>query len=132
MSKAALVHLTKQLAAELHHAPIDVFAICPGATDTPMFGASTLEHMNEGDRKSFVGKLPKGRLINPDEIAHLAVYLSREGSQCLHGAVIDASMGLGVHPGLITAMKPSSLHDTINELRQETPYQSNLAANMAI
>lgn len=109
MSKAALVHLTKQLAAELHHAPVDAFAICPGATDTPMFGASTLDHLNARERGSFIDMLPKGRLIEPGEIADLAFYLCRDGSQFLHGAVIDASMGLGVNPGLLTAMNTNPI-----------------------
>ena len=46
--------------------------------------------------------LPKGRLIAPEEIANLIVFLASEYSTPLHGAVIDASMGLGVRPGLIT------------------------------
>jgi NAD(P)-dependent dehydrogenase (short-subunit alcohol dehydrogenase family) len=115
MSKAALVHLTKQLAAELHHEPVDVFAICPGATDTPMFGASTLDHLSNQQRRTFESNLPKGRLIAPAEVAELALYLCREGSQLLHGAVVDASMGLGVNPGLITHLK----NEHANEPPQE-------------
>ena len=36
------------------------------------------------------------------EIAELAHFLCRPESQALHGAVLDASLGLGVHPGLLT------------------------------
>ena len=39
MSKAALAYLTRHAAAQLAHAPVDVFAVCPGAVDTPMFRA---------------------------------------------------------------------------------------------
>jgi NAD(P)-dependent dehydrogenase (short-subunit alcohol dehydrogenase family) len=102
MSKAAVVHLTKQLAAEHVHTHVDVFAICPGATDTPMFQASTINAMSEPERLSFVGRLPKGRLIDPSEIAAVVGFLASAHSQVLHGAVIDCSMGLGVRPGLIT------------------------------
>ena len=102
MSKAAVAFLTKQLAAELTHSKIDVFAICPGATQTKMFQASTLDSMNDGEREAFVHSLPKHRLIEPSEIASLMVFLASGYSTPLHGAVIDASMGLGVRPGMVT------------------------------
>ncbi|MDZ4086184.1 MAG: SDR family oxidoreductase [Tabrizicola sp.] len=102
MSKSAVAHLTRQLAAELVHDPVDVFAICPGATDTEMFRQSTLNQMSPADRDRFIAGLPKSRLIQPDEIATLAAFLVSPASTVLHGAVIDASMGLGVRPGLIS------------------------------
>lgn len=102
MSKSAVAHLTRQLAAELVHQPVDVFAICPGATDTEMFRQSTLNRMPPDDRARFIAGLPKGRLIQPAEIATLAAFLCSPLSTVLHGAVIDASMGLGVRPGLIS------------------------------
>lgn len=102
MSKAAVAFLTKQLAAENVHTNVDVFAIAPGATNTGMFQASTLNGMTEVEKKDFLAKLPKGRLIEPEEIADLVLFLAAEGSTYMHGAVIDASMGLGVRPGLIS------------------------------
>ncbi len=102
MSKAALAFLTRQLAAELVHAPIDVFAVCPGATNTGMFQASTLNPMATSERAAFVHALPKHRLIEPSEIANLIVFLCSAYSTPMHGAVIDASMGLGVRPGIMT------------------------------
>jgi len=102
MSKAAVAHLTRQLAAEQIGAGVDVFALCPGATNTAMFRASTLDPMTPAQRAAFIAGLPKGRLIEPDEIAILIGFLANPQSTLLHGAVIDASMGLGVRPGLIT------------------------------
>ena len=102
MSKAAVAHLTRQLAAELVDSPIDVFALCPGATDTPMFRSSTLDPLGSDERDAFVAALPKGRLIDPAEIAQLIVFLASQYSAPLHGAVVDASLGLGVRPGRIT------------------------------
>ena len=102
MSKAAVAFLTRQLAAELTDTLVDVFALCPGATNTPMFQASTLNHMTPQQRAEFIKSLPKGRLIEPAEIANIIVFLASGYSTPLHGAVIDASMGLGVRPGLIT------------------------------
>ena len=101
MSKAALTFMTKQLAAEHAHTKIDIFAICPGATDTDMFQSSTLNKLTVEQRKAFVEALPKKRLIDADEIALICEFLSQEHSTVLHGAVIDASLGLGVSPGMI-------------------------------
>jgi NAD(P)-dependent dehydrogenase (short-subunit alcohol dehydrogenase family) len=105
MSKAAVAFMTKQLAAEHVHTPLDVFAICPGATDTPMFQASTLNKLSDSGRSDFITALPKSQLIKPKEIAEVVLFLMSEKSRVLHGAVIDASMGLGSRPGLMTELK---------------------------
>jgi NAD(P)-dependent dehydrogenase (short-subunit alcohol dehydrogenase family) len=102
MSKAAVAHLTRQLAAEAMAPGLDVFAVCPGATDTEMFRQSTLNRLSEDERQAFLATLPKGRLIAPSEIAELVAFLAGPQSTVLHGAVIDASMGLGVRPGRIS------------------------------
>jgi NAD(P)-dependent dehydrogenase (short-subunit alcohol dehydrogenase family) len=101
MSKAALAYLTRHLAAELVHDPVDVVAVCPGAVDTPMFEASTLAGLTPSRRSALESALPGGRLIHPEEIAELVWWLTGPGAGLLHGAVIDASMGLGVRPGLL-------------------------------
>lgn len=100
MSKAAVAFMTRQLAAEESHSGVTVFAVCPGATDTHMFQASTLDGMSDADRATFEKGLPKGRLIAPADIARTIVFLADPASAPMHGAVIDASMGLGVRPGL--------------------------------
>ena len=102
MSKAALAYLGKHLQAQCVHDPIDVFTICPGATETPMFEMSTLAQLDTDARARFVKALPGGRLIDPKEIAKLAVWLCTEDARVLRGAVLDASMGLGVRPGIVT------------------------------
>lgn len=102
MSKSAVAYLTKQLAAEHVHTMVDIFAICPGATNTPMFRKSTLDKMHESELGVFLNNLPKQRIIEPEEIANIIIFLASEYSTVLHGSVIDASMGLGVRPGLMT------------------------------
>jgi NAD(P)-dependent dehydrogenase (short-subunit alcohol dehydrogenase family) len=104
MSKASVAFLARQLAAELVHTEVDVFTICPGATETPMLAASTLARMTPEERLAFVGHLPKRRLVQPEEIAELACFLCTAPARILHGAVLDASLGLGVHPGLVTSV----------------------------
>jgi NAD(P)-dependent dehydrogenase (short-subunit alcohol dehydrogenase family) len=99
MSKAALAYLGKHLQAEYARQPIDVFTICPGATDTPMFEASSLAHLDAPARERLCASLPGRRLIDPAEIASLAVWLCTDEARVLRGAVLDASLGLGVRPG---------------------------------
>jgi NAD(P)-dependent dehydrogenase (short-subunit alcohol dehydrogenase family) len=101
MSKAAVAFMTKQLAAENTQTNIDIFAICPGATETDMFRASTLDDLSEVARESLIQSLPKHRLISPAEISDLCFFLTTSSAQIMHGAVIDSSLGLGVNPGLI-------------------------------
>ena len=102
MSKAAIAFLTKQLAAETTDKNIDVFAICPGATNTKMFQESMLNKMSDAELKNFKSTLPKQRLIEPVEIARIILFLASDYSTPLHGAILDASMGLGVRPGLMS------------------------------
>ncbi|HEV8562741.1 MAG TPA: SDR family NAD(P)-dependent oxidoreductase [Actinophytocola sp.] len=102
MSKAALAYLTRHLAAELVHEPVDVFAVCPGAVQTAMLEASTLDGLSPPQRHDLESRLPGGRLLQPHEVAAVVYWLASPDAALLHGAVIDASMGLGVHPGLLT------------------------------
>ena len=101
MSKAAIAFLGRILAADLAQTDISVFTICPGATQTPMFEASTLAGLDQKSRERLIAALPKGRMIKADEIAGLAYFLTTDAAKPLHGAVLDASMGLGVNPGLL-------------------------------
>ncbi len=102
MSKAAVTFMTKQLAAENTQNNIDIYAICPGATETDMFKASTLDDLSESEQETFINSLPKNRLINPIEIAKLCLFLTTSEAQIMHGAIIDSSLGLGVNPGLLS------------------------------
>ena len=106
MSKAAVAHLTRQLATEAMAPGTDIFALCPGATDTEMFRQSTLNLLAPEARAAFLQRLPKERLIAPAEIAEVVAFLAGPHSSVLHGAVIDASMGLGVRPGRMTEFDP--------------------------
>ncbi|KAJ8904627.1 hypothetical protein NDN08_001145 [Rhodosorus marinus] len=101
MSKAAVAYLSKHLAADNVHSNVDIFCISPGATETEMFQKSTLSQLDDPD--SFIAGMPKGVLISPTHVAENIFYLSTSpASKMFHGAVIDASMGLAVRPGLQT------------------------------
>ncbi len=77
ISKAAVVGLTKSIAADFTTSNIRVNAICPGTVDSP----SLHERWHatgdfEGARKAFIARQPIGRIARPDEVADLAVYLA--------------------------------------------------------
>ncbi len=108
MSKAAIAFLTRALAAEHVHDGVDVFAISPGAINTRMLKASTLDRMGEEERLAYIARMPKGRLIEPSEIAVIILFLASRYSTVLHGSVIDASLGLGVRPGLASEPAPAA------------------------
>jgi len=105
MSKAAVAFLSKQIVTDYPHHRIDAFTICPGAVDTRMFRESTLDHLSAQERDALVTSLPMGRLIEPQEIADLILFLCSPQAVICRGAVIDASLGLGVRPGLISEKK---------------------------
>jgi hypothetical protein len=66
-----------------------------------MFRASTLEKMAHPE--DFIKALPKSRLIQPSEIAESVCWLAlAPASRIFHGAVLDASQGLAVRPGVLT------------------------------
>lgn len=83
---------------------VDFLCLCPGATLTDMFRASTLDKLNgPGQLESFISALPQGRLILPQEVGETIQWLcTSPAASMFHGAVIDASAGLAVRPGVLT------------------------------
>lgn len=89
-AKAALVHLTKNLAADL--APrIRVNAVAPGAIETSALGV-VLE--NEELERRMVEGTPLKRLGVVSDIAAAAVYLASPASGYVTGCVVDVTGGL--------------------------------------
>ncbi|WP_426128816.1 SDR family oxidoreductase [Pararhizobium sp. PWRC1-1] len=77
VTKAAVIGLTKAIAADYVAQGIRCNAICPGTVESP----SLQERMrSQGDydtaRAAFIARQPMGRLGTPEEIADLAVYLA--------------------------------------------------------
>lgn len=77
ISKAAVIGLTKSLAADYTASNIRVNAICPGTVDSP----SLHERWHatgdfEAARRAFIARQPIGRIARAEEVADLAVYLA--------------------------------------------------------
>lgn len=83
VTKAGLISLTESVAAEVKPYGIDVNCICPGGVDT------------EGYREVFGRREGVGnrRLMRPEEIAEVAVFLASDASSAISGATIDAFGG---------------------------------------
>ena len=77
ISKAAVIGLTKSIAADYTTQGIRVNAIAPGTVDSP----SLHERWHatgdfEAAKKAFIARQPIGRIAQPEEVADLAVYLA--------------------------------------------------------
>ncbi len=93
VTKAAVVGLTKSVAADFLRQKIRCNAICPGTVDSPSLAQriATQAHA-EGKtaieiREMFVARQPMGRLGRPEEIAALAVYLASDESAFTTGQI---------------------------------------------
>jgi Dehydrogenases with different specificities (related to short-chain alcohol dehydrogenases) len=94
-TKGAVVAMTRQLAVD-YPTEIRVNCICPGTVDTP-FVEGYLEkyhkHEKEKVRAELNQRQPIGRLGRPEEIAHLALYLSSAEAGFVTGAVYTIDGG---------------------------------------
>jgi len=88
-TKAAVIGLTKAIAAEYVARGVRCNAICPGTVKSPSLEQRIAEMGGNRDAvwKSFIDRQPMGRLGAPEEIAALAVYLASDESSFTTGAI---------------------------------------------
>ena len=87
-TKAAVIGLTKAVAADFVGQGIRCNAICPGTVDTPSLNqrlADTGDY--EAAHKAFTARQPMGRLGRPEELAQLALYLASDESAFTTGQI---------------------------------------------
>lgn len=90
LTKAAVIGLTKAVAADYVGHNIRCNAICPGTVESPSLQARIRAQGDyEQTRAAFVARQPIGRLGTPDEIADLAVYLAGATYTSGQAVVID-------------------------------------------
>ena len=96
-SKAAVIGLTKSVAADYIHRGIRCNAICPGTVESPSLQAriDAFDDPVEA-RRAFIARQPLGRLGTAEEIAAMAVYLASDDSAFTTGTnmVVDGGVTL--------------------------------------
>jgi 2-keto-3-deoxy-L-fuconate dehydrogenase len=96
-SKAAVIGLTKSVAADYVQRGIRCNAIAPGTVDTP----SLAERINAFPdpveaRKMFIARQPMGRLAKPEEIAPMIVFLASDEAAFVTGNVYSCDGGMTI------------------------------------
>ena len=96
-TKAAVVGLTKAVAADYVMQGIRCNAVCPGTVDTP----SLQDRINAYDdpteaRKQFIARQPMGRLATAEEIAPVVVFLASDGSTFSTGNLYSVDGGMTI------------------------------------
>ncbi len=94
-SKAAVIGLTKSVAADFIRRGIRCNASCPGTVESPSLeGRIAAFDDPVAARKAFIERQPIGRLGKPEEIASLAVHLASDESSYTTGAIFIADGGV--------------------------------------
>ena len=96
-SKAAVIGLTKAIAADYVKQGIRCNAVCPGTIDTP----SLAERINAFPdpvqaRKDFVARQPMGRLGTVDDMVPLFIYLASDESTFATGTTFSVDGGMTI------------------------------------
>ena len=96
-SKAAVIGLTKSVAADFVAQGVRCNAICPGTVDTP----SLQDRINAFEdpvqaRKNFVSRQPVGRIAQAHEIAPLVVFLASDESAFVTGQAYNIDGGMTI------------------------------------
>jgi len=101
-TKAAVIGLTKAVAADFIKQGIRCNAICPGTIESPSLAdritavSRETGRSLEAVRQDFVGRQPMGRLGTPEEVAWLALFLASDEASYITGQahLVDGGMAL--------------------------------------
>ncbi len=97
-SKAAVINLTRTLAAEWADREINVNAVCPGGVDTPMLNgvAEWIADRFGGDPEQIMADMPPeqlGRLVRPIEVGRVIAFLLSDDAGIIRGQSINVDGG---------------------------------------
>ena len=102
ITKAAVIGLTKSVAADFMKQGIRCNAICPGTVESPSLEERIMEQSHRTGRSAdqvrqdFVGRQPMGRLGKPEDVAWLALFLGSDEASYVTGQayLVDGGMAL--------------------------------------
>ncbi len=101
-TKAAVIGLTKAVAADFIKRGIRANAICPGTVESPSLDDRMKAQAKDTNtplkavEEAFIARQPMGRLGKPEEVAWLAVFLASDESSFItgHAHLVDGGMAL--------------------------------------
>ena len=96
-TKAAVIGLTKSVAADFVTRGIRCNAIGPGTVETPSLH-DRMRQLGDIDeaRRMFVARQPMGRLANPEEIIPIVIYLASDESAFATGQMFNVDGGMTI------------------------------------
>ena len=96
-SKAAVIGLTKAIAADYVTHGIRCNAVCPGTVDTPSLQDRINAYADPAEaRKNFISRQPMGRLATAAEIAPVIIFLASDESSFSTGNVYSVDGGMTI------------------------------------
>jgi 2-keto-3-deoxy-L-fuconate dehydrogenase len=94
VTKAAVIGLTRSVAADFVTKGIRCNAICPGTVETPSLdGRMRAQGDYETARAAFIARQPIGRIGQPEEVAELIVYLASDAAGFMTGSILTIDGG---------------------------------------
>ncbi len=97
VSKAAVVGLTKSVAADYVGRGVRCNCICPGTVDTPSLGDRINAFADPVEaRKNFIARQPMGRLATAEEIAPIVVFLASDEAAFVTGQSYSIDGGMTI------------------------------------
>jgi len=97
LTKAAVIGLTKSVAADYVRQGIRCNALCPGTVDTPSLARRINAYVDPvAARQAFVDRQPMGRLAQAEEIAPIVVYLASDESRFATGQAFCVDGGMTI------------------------------------
>ena len=96
-TKAAVLGLTKSVAADYVARGIRCNAVCPGTVDTPSLGERINANADpDAARRAFIARQPMGRLATVDDITPQVVYLLSDESRFVSGQAVLVDGGVTI------------------------------------
>jgi len=96
-SKAAVIGLTKALAADFVAKGIRCNCICPGTVETPsLYDRMRAQGDFEKAKAAFIARQPMGRMAQPEEIAGMVIYLASDDSAFITGQALVIDGGWSI------------------------------------